>query len=81
MGPPESKRGPAGGLAADARRCDCESAYSPQPPSRQIPPREHHALIADDKLVLFEVPPVHRLAGHVQGPGRLGELLRAGHRL
>jgi hypothetical protein len=39
-------------------------------------PLERHWPLATDKIALFEVPQAYLLIGHVQGPGRLGELLR-----
>jgi hypothetical protein len=70
------------GGAADGVGKDPDAAFlSPQRQHAQDqPPREVYALIPDDKLALFVVPRVALLAGHVQGPGRLGELLRAGRR-
>jgi hypothetical protein len=50
----------------------------PPCPRCQAQPREVHDPLPTDELALFEVAPVHRLAGHVQGPGVLGELLRRG---
>jgi hypothetical protein len=40
------------------------------------PPIEVHFL-ADDVIVWHEVPAIELLCGHAQGPGRLGDLMRA----
>jgi hypothetical protein len=63
--------------AASSRCNDPASAILSLPAVRNQapPPLERY-----EPLVLFELPAVHRLAGHVQGPGRLGDLLRAGGR-
>jgi hypothetical protein len=65
------------GAAADA--LERETGADDTPPARSaqaLPPRELHDPIAADKLVLFEVAPVHRLVGTWQGPGRISELSR-----
>jgi hypothetical protein len=41
---------------------------------QDLPPLERHWPLADDKLALFEIAPVHRLAGRWQGPGRIREM-------
>jgi hypothetical protein len=46
----------------------------------QIQPVERHWPPADDKLVEPEVPRIQLLAGKAQGPGRLGDLMRAARR-
>jgi hypothetical protein len=63
------------GVAA-AHQSNNATRYSPARQRRQIPPRERHDPIADDKRSLFEVAPVHRLAGVWQGPGTIAELRR-----
>ena len=47
-----------------------------QQDDRAPPPRERHDPLADDKRALFELAPVHRLAGTWQGPGRICDLRR-----
>jgi hypothetical protein len=74
------KNAARGWAALDGRCKDPAATVLSLPAARnQDPsPLEHHHPLADDKLVLFELAPVHRLIGHVQGPGVLGDLLRRG---
>jgi hypothetical protein len=36
-----------------------------------VPPIERHDPIPTDKLIVFELAPVHRLVGTWQGPGKI----------
>ena len=73
-------RASRGGLALDAVEDLDGSSTSVSPADKQQPLEDYGRFLPTDKLALHEIAPVHRLAGHVQGPGRLGALLRAGRR-
>jgi hypothetical protein len=73
------RRPPRGPEAARTQDTDGNgwnaAVSSPPAASRQLSPLERH-VVPDDKLVLFELAPVHRLAGTWQGPGTLAQLRR-----
>jgi hypothetical protein len=62
--------------AATLDNTSAEFNSRPAAVAQDVPPREHHDPIADDKLVLFEVAPLRRLVGVWQGPGTIAELSR-----
>jgi hypothetical protein len=73
---------PASGAGADRRFGGYDrrhpTAAAPRP--QLVPPIERHDPIAHDKLVTFEVAPVHRLIGTWQGPGTIFEFSRRARR-
>jgi hypothetical protein len=74
-------RPPGGHPAAADFLSDDASPNSCLPIEKQasrLPPLERYEpYLPDDKVVDFESVRIDLLAGHVQGPGRLGDLLRA----
>jgi hypothetical protein len=73
---------PQKGAAGSYSGQDC---YHPNSRRRAVaqalPPLERYEPhLADDKVVLFEVAPVHLLAGTWQGPGAIADLSRRGRR-
>jgi hypothetical protein len=64
------------GAAQDRMDDDAAPASTTLAASQARPPRERHNPIPTDKIALFAVAPVARLAGVWQGPGSIASLRR-----
>jgi hypothetical protein len=65
------------GAAAIAWEEQIVAEDSPRRSARQEQPVERHWPIPTDKVIWFELAPVHRLVGTWQGPGTIERLRRA----